>query len=133
MKTESIKLSTLLPSTPEKIYQAYLNSKKHSEMTGGGSAKIRAKVGSKFTAWDGYCGGKILELIENKKIVSTWRASEFPVDADDSILEIELEEKRNGTQISLKQTHIPASLSKNYKSGWTDFYFKPMFEYFNKK
>ena len=133
MKSDSIKISIVLPDTPEKIYSAYLSSKQHTEMTGGGTAKISAKVGSKFTAWDGYCSGKILEIIENKKIVTTWRAAEFPEDADDSILEILLEPTKKGTKLSLQQTNIPVGLGKNYKSGWNDFYFKPMLEYFSKK
>lgn len=133
MKTDSIKFSVILPSTPEKIYKSYLNSKLHSEMIGGSAVKISAKVGSKFSAWDGYCSGKILELSANKKIISTWRADEFPEDAEDSILEILLEPKSNGTKLTLKQTNIPFGLGKNYKSGWNDFYFKPMLEYFGAK
>ncbi len=133
MKSDSIKISIVLPDTPEKIYKAYLNSKQHTAMTGGGPAKIFAKVGSKFTAWDGYCSGKILELIEYKKITSTWRAVEFPENAEDSILEILLEPIAKGTNLTLIQTNVPDGLGKNYKSGWNDFYFKPMLEYFSNK
>ncbi|GDX53401.1 hypothetical protein LBMAG27_24480 [Bacteroidota bacterium] len=133
MKTDSIKLSTVIPATPEKIYKAYLNSKQHAAMTNGGAVKISAKVGSKFSAWDGYCSGKILELIENKKIISTWWAAEFPEEAEDSMLEILLEPTAKGTKLTLTQTNIPFGLGKNYKSGWSDFYFKPMLEYFSKK
>lgn len=133
MKTDSIKLSAVIPATAEKVYHAYLNSKQHAAMTKGGTVKISAKVGSKFSAWDGYCSGKILELIENKKIVSTWRADEFPEEAEDSILEILLEPNSKGTKLTFIQTKIPAGLGKNYKSGWNDFYFEPMIEYFNGK
>lgn len=133
MKQSKIKLSVIIPTTPEKIYKAYLNSKQHAEMTGGGVVKISAKVGSKFSAWDGYCSGKILELIENKKIVTTWSADEFPEEAEDSILEILLEPISKGTKLTLTQTNIPVGLGKNYKTGWNDFYFKPMLEYFSKK
>ncbi len=133
MKTDSIKLSTIIPTAPEKIYNAWLSSKQHSAMTGGGEVKISKKVGSKFSAWDGYCNGKILELVENKKIRSTWRADEFSDDAEDSILEILLEPNKKGTKLTLLQSNIPSGLAKNYKGGWKDFYFIPMLEYFSKK
>ncbi len=133
MKHDSLKLNTAIPASPEKIYKAYLNNKQHAAMTNGGAVKISAKVGSKFTAWDGYCGGKILELIENKKIVSTWRAAEFQEEAEDSILEILLQPTSKGTKLTLIQTKIPSGLGKNYKNGWKDFYFEPMIEYFGNK
>ncbi|MBK9523521.1 MAG: hypothetical protein IPO39_01940 [Bacteroidetes bacterium] len=37
-----------------KLYQMYLDSKQHSLLTGGGKAKISAKTGISFSAWDGY-------------------------------------------------------------------------------
>lgn len=127
---DSLSVSTLLPATPKQVYDAWLSSKGHTEMTGGES-KGNAKVGSVFTAWDGYIEGKNLELEPNKRIVQSWRTSEFPEDADDSRLEITLEKVKDGTKITLNHTNIPKGQGKQYKQGWHDHYFKPMREYFS--
>lgn len=127
---DSLSVSTVLPATPKQIYDAWLSSKGHTEMTDG-EAKGNAKVGSVFTAWDGYIEGKNLELEPGKRIVQSWRTSEFPDDADDSHLEIILEEVSDGTKITLNHTNIPKGQGKQYKQGWHDHYFEPMKEYFS--
>lgn len=128
--TESISVSTVLPATPKQIYDAWLSSKGHSEMTGA-EAKCTAKVGAAFTAWDGYIEGKNLELEQGKRIVQSWRTSEFPETAEDSRLEITLEKVKDGTKITLNHTNIPKGQGKQYKQGWHDHYFEPMKEYFS--
>jgi len=59
--SESIKTSVKLPAKQREIYEAWLDSEKHSAFTGS-PAKIERKVGSEFSAWDGYIKGKNLEL-----------------------------------------------------------------------
>lgn len=103
--TDSISVSTVLPATPKQIYDAWLSSKGHTEMTGS-EAKGNAKVGSVFTAWDGYIEGKNLELEPGKRIVQSWRTSEFPDEAEDSRLEVILRENntnRAGTITTLNR------------------------------
>ena len=129
---EKIKLKAKIPSSPEQIYNAWLNSKEHSLFTGG-KAKISSRLNSKFTAWDNYISGKILDLENNRRILHSWRTEEFPDDSEDSILEIVLKKKGKGTEIILTHTNIPAPQAKNYKSGWKDYYFAPMKEYFKNK
>ena len=68
MKTKSIKQSVTIKASPKEIYDALMDSKKHSKFTGG-KANISNKVGGKFTAYDEYCFGTNLELVPNKKIV----------------------------------------------------------------
>lgn len=126
---ESLKVSTTLPVSPEKVYKAWLSSKEHSAFTGG-EAKIANKVGGKFTAWDGYITGKTLELKPYKKIVQSWRTSEFAKSDADSKLEVVLEKIKAGTKITLIHTQIPKGGKAEYKEGWQDYYFKPMKEYF---
>lgn len=128
--TESISVSAVLPATPKQIYDAWLSSKGHTDMTGG-EAQCTAKIGATFTAWDGYIEGKNLELEQGKRIVQSWRTSEFPETAEDSRLEILLEKAKGGTKITLNHTNIPKGQGKQYKQGWHDHYFEPMKEYFS--
>lgn len=128
---ESLKMKIVLPVKADKLYKAWLSSKEHTLFTGG-EAKVSAKVNGKFTAWDGYISGKNLELINGKKIVQTWRTSEFAEDAPDSILEIKLEEKAGKTTLHLSQTNLQKGDAKKYTQGWKDYYFTPMKDYFGK-
>jgi activator of HSP90 ATPase len=121
-------LSITLPVTAEAIYKSWLSTRGHSAMTGS-PAKVDGRKGGDFTAWDGYIWGTFLELEKNKKIVQTWRTSEFPEAAEDSHVEVLLEEKNGKTTLTLVHTNIPAG-QDSYKQGWDDFYFKPMTEYF---
>ena len=120
--------------TPQQVYDAFLSSKGHSEMTGG-SAKMSDKVGGKFTAWDGYIWGVNKELTSGKKIVQTWRTSDFPDDAEDSILKIELaatktKDGKSGTKLKMSHSNIPAGQEKSYGPGWHENYWEPMKAYF---
>lgn len=132
MRKESVKISAVIPASAKEIYSAWLSAKGHSAMTGS-AAKAIARVGCRFSAWDGYIEGKNLELVSASLIVPAWRTSDFPDDAPDSRLEVSLAEAKGGTRVSLKHTDIPAGQAKGYKQGWIDFYFKPMKEYFGKR
>jgi activator of HSP90 ATPase len=125
-------LSEVIAATPEEIYQAWLSSEGHTAMTGS-PAVVKGRAGGEFSAWDGYIFGKTLALTPNRQIVQTWRSSEFPDDAPDSHLDVDLEEVGGGTKITLKHINLPADQVDSYRQGWEDFYFKPMREYFQSK
>lgn len=127
---ESFQLKEVFKVKPSAIYQAWLNSELHSQMTGG-EAKCSNQVGGLFTAWDGYISGKNEALIENKKIVQSWRTTEFPEDEEDAKLTIILAEIEEGTALTLIHENIPTGQTQ-YKQGWIDHYFVPMKMYFKK-
>jgi len=126
---ESLKVSVTLPVKAEKLYKAWLSSKEHTRFTGAG-AKASTRLNAKHSSWDGYIRGKNLELKPGKKIVQSWRTSEFADDAPDSILEITFEEKAGQTKMSLYHHHLQKGDAKKYTKGWKDFYFTPMKGYF---
>jgi activator of HSP90 ATPase len=128
---ESFTLTTIMPASPKEIYDAWLSSQGHSQMTGS-QAEVQGGSGGAFTAWDGYIWGKTLEVEADRRIVQAWRTSEFPKESPDSRLEITLEEDSNGTKITLTHTNIPEGQAEGYKQGWEDFYFTPMRAYFGK-
>jgi activator of HSP90 ATPase len=128
---DSFTLSANIPATPEQIYEAWLSSEGHSQMTGS-PAEVQGRSGGSFKAWDGYIWGKTLELESYHRIVQAWRTSEFPEESPDSRVEILLEESNGGTKITLIHTDIPEGQGESYKQGWEDFYFTPMRAYFSK-
>ncbi len=130
--SEKIRCSIVLSASTEDIYSAWLDNKKHGEFTGD-KAKIDPHIGGKFSAWDGYILGKTLELEPFKRIVQSWRTTEFPKDAPDSKLEVLLETEGKGTRVTLIHTNIPDGQGDMYKQGWEDYYFEPMKRYFRSK
>jgi len=121
-------VSAVIPASPIKVYKAWLDSKSHSQMTGG-KAKVSAKVGESFQAWDGYITGKNLILEPGKRIVQSWRTSEFKDSEEDSQIELSLEPVKEGTKLTLRHTNLPAN-GEQYEQGWVDNYFAPMKAYF---
>ena len=55
-------LSEIIPAPPAAIYDAWVNSRAHSAMTGS-KATQSPRVGANVSAWDGYISGKNLELV----------------------------------------------------------------------
>lgn len=121
-------VTSLIPATPIEIYNAWLSSGGHTAMTGS-PASITARVGDEFEAWDGYIHGKNLELEPGKRIVQTWRTTEFSADEPDSRIEITLEPIGKQTKLSLRHTGLPPH-GRQYERGWFEAYFEPMKEYF---
>mgnify|MGYP000859592440 CR=1 FL=1 len=119
-----------IPATNENIYNAWLDSKQHSEMTNA-PAVASSEIGAFFTAHDDYACGKNIELVPYSKIVQSWRTTEFSELEEDSIIEIILEDKGNHTLLTLTHSNLPPH--GTYEQGWKDFYFTPMIKYFSTK
>ncbi len=123
-------LKTIIDTTPEQIYKAWLSSEGHSEMTGG-VAIISDKIGDTFTAWDGYIEGKNIELEPFKRIFQSWRTTQFEQEEEDSQVEILLNENNDQTELTLIHTNVPES-GEHYIKGWDNHYFQPMKKNFSK-
>jgi activator of HSP90 ATPase len=126
---ESLELRASFAASPERVLAAWLDSEKHSAFTGS-DATIEPRVGTKHSAWNGYIEGEILEIQPGKRLVMSWRTTEFPADHPDSIVIVEAEAQGSGTEIRLVHTELPPGGAEKYGKGWTDFYFVPMATYF---
>jgi activator of HSP90 ATPase len=129
---DSIKLSITLPTDPKTLYEAWLDSAEHSAFSNS-KVKIEKQVGSTFFAGDGYISGKIELIHMNKRIVQTWRTTDFEEENIDSKLEVLFDNVAKGTKVTLVHTDLPKDSGKKYRKGWRDHYFKPMKEYFEEK
>jgi len=127
--SEKLELSIILPASPGRIYQAWLDGEEHGAFTGS-PAGVEARVGGSFTAWDGYIWGITLEMEPERRIVQSWRTGDFPAEAPDSRLEVLLEAAVGGARLTLVHTNIPDGQAENYRQGWEDYYFEPMRGYF---
>jgi activator of HSP90 ATPase len=130
MKT-SFELKATFPVSPEELYNAWLDGKQHSKMTGG-DANGSAIEGGKFTAWEGYIWGMNKTLTPHSEIVQSWRTSEFKETDEDSLLILHFKEVPGGCELTLAHSSIPEG-QPNYEQGWQEHYITPMQEYFKNK
>ena len=121
-------LKATFSASPQTIYDTWLDSEGHSNMTGA-EASITSNIGDEFTAWDGYISGKNVQLEPGKKIIQAWRTTEFADDDPDSVVEITFEANEEGTLLTLKHSNLSEE-GEQYIKGWEDYYFAPMAEYF---
>ncbi len=128
-KTTTIRLHEFIPAPPEEVYDAYLDAKKQSDCTGARTACERY-VGGKFSAWNGYITGTNLKLENARRIVQEWKTAEWPNGYGPSVLEFTFQRKRNGTEVHITQSAVPADQAKYYKKGWAEFYSLPMKNFF---
>lgn len=132
MKATTIKQKTLIPATPDEVYNAFIEAKEHSAFTGS-KATCDPKIGGEFTAWDGYISGRNLELVKGKKIVQEWSTTDWPDKFPPSRLELTFKEAKGGTEISMIHSNVPAEQADDLAEGWNEFYWKPLKEYFTKR
>jgi uncharacterized protein YndB with AHSA1/START domain len=122
-------LTALIPATPQDIYDTWLDSRGHSAMTGG-KATQSAKMGAAVTAWDDYITGKNLHLEPGKRIVQTWRTTQFTDAHGDSVISVTLAKVPGGTRLTLNHANVPDDQTSYEESGWKEHYFTPMQRYF---
>jgi uncharacterized protein YndB with AHSA1/START domain len=131
LKFGAIGQTVFFKASPEDVYDALLDPKKHAEFTGS-PATTSHDEGASFTAWGDYITGKNLELVKGKKIVQEWKTSEWPDGYPVSRLELILTAKNGGTQLEMIHSNVPAEQVSEYSGGWKSAYWEPLKEYLAK-
>ena len=129
---DSFELEMIVAAEPQRVFSAWLDAKEHAAFTGGGEAIVEPWSGGRFTAWEGYIHGILLGVDPGKRIVQTWRTSEFPPEYRDSRVVVEFEAARGGTRVRIRHAELPPSQVKKYEKGWMEHYLKPLARYFAK-
>jgi activator of HSP90 ATPase len=132
LKFGTIRQRVTIDASPQEVYDAYVNEKKHSEFTGS-TASGTARKGAKFEAWDGYITGKFLELEKGKRVVQEWKTSEWPAGYPPSMLELKFRGRRGKTELTMIHSKVPAEQVKKYSEGWVESYWDPLKEYFGQR
>lgn len=120
MKTRTIKQIIILPATPHEIYTMWMDSEKHAQITGS-AADIGKEVGGAFSTFDRYSTGQIIELVPDKKIVQTWRASDWPPDHFSTIT-LDLTAIDGKTRLTFTQKGVPDDQYEEIQQGWYTYY-----------
>jgi activator of HSP90 ATPase len=126
--TKTIQQSVKFNASPEKLYEMYMDSKKHSASTGF-PAKLGRKAGSRFTAFGGMLEGRTLELVPGKMIVQAWRSGGWKKADADSILVLTFSNDGSGGRVDLAHVNVPEHDHQGVTKGWEKFYWKQWRDY----
>ena len=119
-------------ATAKNLYNLYMNSKLHSEVTGE-PAEITKKPGEPFKAHGGQIKGKNLHVQANKLVVQTWRFKGWDRKQPDSILTLYFSDTEDGAQVQMVHALVPDDQQPLVKKGWNDYYWKNWKSYFKTK
>lgn len=123
---KTIEQTVTFKASPHDVYEALMDSEKHTKFTGA-KASISREVGGAFTAYDGALSGTILELVADTKIVQSWRGSdEGWVPGHYSTATFSLEAIDGGTRLSFVQTGVPEQRFEQISQGWHTYYWPKM-------
>jgi len=122
-------VSDVVPARVDVVYDAWISSEGHTAMTGA-TAQVDPKESGAFTAWDGYISGTTLVLEPARRIVQTWRTTDFADTDSDSQIEVLFEPAENATKITIRHSGVPDDHLGYEQGGWQEYYFDPMKEYF---
>ena len=122
--TKPIVQSVTFKASPEKLFQIFTDSKKHSASTGA-KASVSAKAGARFTAFDGMLSGRNLLVVPHRTIVQAWRGSHWKESDPDSILILNFSKAPGGGRIDLVHVGVPQHDHKGVTKGWPHYYWKP--------
>jgi activator of HSP90 ATPase len=115
-------------SSPQRIYEALLDSKEFTTFSGGLAAEIHGEVGGSFSIFAGHIVGRNLELIPARRIVQAWRVVPWP-EGVYSIARFELQNQGSGTRVIFDHTGFPTDLAEHLERGWRENYWKALRSY----
>jgi activator of HSP90 ATPase len=130
--TRAIQQSVVLAAPPEELFRTFLDSRKHSAVTGG-PAKMSGKTGEKWSAWGGMIFGRNLLIVPERMIVQAWRSCVFKKSEPDSILVLTFSKAKGGGRIDLVHVNVPPYDHKGVREGWPKYYWKPWKAYLKRQ
>jgi activator of HSP90 ATPase len=127
-----IRQTVTLKIPPSELYETFLDSQKHSTVTGA-PAQVNREIGGTFSAFGGQILGKTLLVVPDRMIVQAWRASHWKNEDPDSILILTFSKVKGGGKIDLTHVNVPTYDRKGVTKGWPLYYWKPWKAYLAKK
>jgi activator of HSP90 ATPase len=118
-----IRQSARFRTTPRELFNLYIDSRKHSLVTGA-RARISRKAGASWSAFNGMIGGRNLFILPDKMIVQAWRSRSWDKQ-DWSILVLTFHKRAGGSVLELVHIGVPGYDQKGVRAGWPKFYWGP--------
>ena len=123
-----IRQSVQFNAVPGSLFDAYLDSRKHSAIVGS-KVSISKAVGGKFTAFNGMLSGKNLLIVRKKLVIQSWRSQKWKKSDPDSILILMFSKTGRGARIDLVHVNVPKHDLRGVTRGWRRYYWKPWLKY----
>jgi activator of HSP90 ATPase len=120
--------TVVLPAAPNELYEMYMDSEVHGEITGA-PAKISEEAGSPFEAFGGLLVGTTIQVVKFRLIVQSWRSVNFNKTDPDSTLIISFTPEDDEGRIDLVHVNVPDSDFQDISGGWESRYFAPWLTY----
>lgn len=124
---KSIEQTVTFRATPAQVFEALMDSEKHSAFTGE-PAKIERHVGGAVSCYGGKVVGVQLEIVSDKRIVQAWRPANFP-EGVFTVVTYSLAPEGKGTRLTFTQHAVPESAVEHLSKGWEERYWKPLAAY----
>lgn len=128
----TITQTVVVQTTPEEVFRAFVDPRVHAAVTGA-AATGSARVGGRFTAWDGYISGVNRVVERPRRLVQAWMTTEWPDGAEPSQVEFVFTAVKGGTKIRMVHSRVPAAQAASYRQGWIDYYWEPLKAYFRER
>jgi activator of HSP90 ATPase len=123
-----IKQSVHFNTSPDSLFDAYLDSRKHTAIVGS-KVSISKAVGGRFTAFNGMLSGKNLLIVRKKLVIQSWRSHTWKTTDPDSILILMFSKAGRGARVDLVHVNVPKHDLQGVTRGWRRYYWKPWLEY----
>ncbi|MGB9467588.1 MAG: SRPBCC domain-containing protein [Candidatus Acidiferrum sp.] len=120
--TPTISQRVKFSASPKKLFEMYMDSKKHAASTGA-PAKLSRRAGGAWHAHGGPIGGENLLIVHGQKIVQAWRASHWKK-GELSILIMTFEKAPGGAVVEIFHVGVPQHDQKGVRNGWPAYYWK---------
>jgi len=121
---KTIQDKVTLRASPDKLFDIYLSSRKHTAATGA-KAVMSRKVGGRFTAHGNHLKGRNVAIVPKRLIVQAWRAANWKKGDLDSILVLVFSRAPGGGRITMTHVNVPDANAASINRGWRDYYWKP--------
>ena len=129
---KTITQTVVVPARPAEVFKALVDPRVHAAFTGA-AATGSARVGGRFTAWDGYISGVNRVVDAGRRLVQDWTTTEWPDGAEPSSVEFVFTAVKGGTKIRMVHSRVPAAQAASYRQGWIDYYWEPLKAYFRER
>lgn len=113
-----------IKASPQRIYEALLDSKQFSTFTGL-EADINREAGGAISMFGGLILGRNIELVPNQRIVQAWRPTNWDAGMY-SVAKFELKQQGAQTKVILDHTGFPEGNFRHLDSGWHGHYWEPL-------
>jgi len=131
-RVKTITQKVVIPAPPAEVFKAFVNPRVQAAFTGA-AATGSARVGGRFTAWDGYISGVNRVVEPGRRLVQDWKTTEWPDGAGPSSVEFMFKPVGGGTEVRLVHSNVPAAQADSYRQGWIDYYWEPLKAYFRER